>query len=79
MAGKVTEVIDTAWWLRQAGGDWFRPDAATEAAKRLLVVEDSAFFRDLVVPTLSAAGYEVVASRGPGVGTSSSARSMNTR
>ncbi|WP_270938465.1 hybrid sensor histidine kinase/response regulator, partial [Falsiroseomonas oryzae] len=61
VAGKVTEVIDTAWWLRQAGGDWFRPGAAAEAARRLLVVEDSAFFRELVVPTLSAAGYEVVA------------------
>jgi two-component system chemotaxis sensor kinase CheA len=60
VAGKVTDVIDTAWWLRQAGGDWFRANEAA-AAKRLLVVEDSAFFRELVVPSLAAAGYEVVA------------------
>ncbi|WP_372620076.1 chemotaxis protein CheW [Falsiroseomonas sp.] len=65
VAGKVTDVIDTAWWLRQSGGDWFRPGSGPEAAKRLLVVEDSSFFRELVVPTLSAEGYEVVAVAQP--------------
>jgi two-component system chemotaxis sensor kinase CheA len=60
IAGKVTDVIDTAWWLRQAGGDWFGPNEA-KPAQRLLVVEDSSFFRELVVPALSAAGYEVTA------------------
>jgi two-component system chemotaxis sensor kinase CheA len=64
VAGKVTDVIDTAWWLRQAGGDWFRP-GASDAPRRLLVVEDSAFFRELVVPSLSAAGYEVTAVAAP--------------
>jgi two-component system chemotaxis sensor kinase CheA len=64
VAGKVTDVIDTAWWLRQSGGDWFR-GAEQAAARRLLVVEDSSFFRELVVPTLSAAGYEVVAVAQP--------------
>ncbi len=63
VAGKVTDVIDTAWWLRQAGGDWFQPGAVER--KRLLVVEDSAFFRELVVPTLSASGYEVMAVGSP--------------
>jgi two-component system chemotaxis sensor kinase CheA len=61
IAGKVTDVVDTAWWLRQAGGDWFRASPAQVAARRLLVVEDSAFFRELVVPALAAEGYEVVA------------------
>jgi two-component system chemotaxis sensor kinase CheA len=65
VAGKVTDVIDTAWWLRQSGGDWFRPGEGAEEAKRLLVVEDSSFFRELVVPTLSAQGYEVVAVGAP--------------
>ncbi len=64
IAGKVTDVIDTAWWLRQAGGDWFGPEQAP-AARRLLVVEDSAFFRELIVPTLSAAGYAVTAVAHP--------------
>ncbi|GGJ03006.1 hybrid sensor histidine kinase/response regulator [Neoroseomonas lacus] len=64
IAGRVTEVIDTAYWLSQAGDDWFRaaPSARSNAARpRLLLVEDSAFFRHLVVPVLSAAGYEVMA------------------
>ncbi|MGG5812340.1 chemotaxis protein CheW [Falsiroseomonas sp. CW058] len=64
VAGKVTEVVDTAWWLRQAGGDWFRSPAAQQR-RRLLVVEDSAFFRELVVPALAADGYEVVAVEAP--------------
>ena len=69
IAGKVTDVIDTAWWLQQAGGNWFRSTEAT--ARRVLVVEDSAFFRELVVPTLSAGGYQVVA-----VGTPAEALAM---
>jgi two-component system chemotaxis sensor kinase CheA len=61
VAGKVTDVVDTAWWLRQTGGDWFRPSSSAQSLRRLLVVEDSAFFRELVVPALAADGYEVVA------------------
>lgn len=65
VAGKVTDVIDTAWWLKQGGGDWFRPATSAIASRRLLVVEDSPFFRELVVPALAAEGYEVVAVEGP--------------
>jgi two-component system chemotaxis sensor kinase CheA len=63
IGGKVTDVIDTAYWLRQAGDDWFRHTDRKAAAgpTRVLVVEDSAFFRHLVVPALSAAGFEVAA------------------
>ena len=64
VAGKVTDVLDTAWWLRQSGSGWF---GAAEAgpSRRLLVVEDSPFYRELVVPTLAAAGYDVVAVADP--------------
>ena len=67
ISGRVTEVLDTAWWLSQAGEDWFRTarPAGRGAHPRLLMVEDSAFFRHLVVPALSAAGYEVMAVDGP--------------
>ena len=70
LQGKATDVIDTAWWLRQAGEDWFAPRTATDEpgrgdAPRILVVEDSAFFRHLVVPALSAAGYAVTAVETP--------------
>ncbi|MBB5693127.1 hybrid sensor histidine kinase/response regulator [Muricoccus pecuniae] len=63
ISGRATEVIDCAWWLRQAGDDWFGPQRnATGQRKRLLVVEDSAFFRNMLVPALGAAGFEVVAT-----------------
>jgi two-component system chemotaxis sensor kinase CheA len=63
IAGKVTEMIDTAWWLRQGGEDWFGGGGPRRAhgQPQLLLVEDSAFFRDLVVPSLGAAGYAVTA------------------
>jgi two-component system chemotaxis sensor kinase CheA len=65
IGGKVTEILDTGWWLRQAGEDWF--GVAGQAAgqpRRVLVVEDSGFFRNLVVPALGAAGYAVTAVGG---------------
>jgi two-component system chemotaxis sensor kinase CheA len=64
VAGRVTDVLDTAWWLRQSGHGWLGMAAPAPSA-RLLVVEDSAFYRELVVPTLAAAGYDVVAVADP--------------
>ncbi|WP_368413874.1 chemotaxis protein CheW [Falsiroseomonas sp.] len=64
VADKVTDVLDTAWWLRRSGTDWFGA-AETGPSRRLLVVEDSPFYRELVVPTLAAAGYDVVAVADP--------------
>ncbi|SDB13117.1 hybrid sensor histidine kinase/response regulator [Belnapia rosea] len=62
IGGKVTEMLDTAWWLRQAGEDWFGgAEPAAGAGRRILLVEDSAFFRNLVVPAIGAAGYAVTA------------------
>jgi two-component system chemotaxis sensor kinase CheA len=61
LSGKVTEILDTAFWLRQGRTDWFGGgDAAARGGARLLLVEDSAFFRNLAVPALSTAGYDVV-------------------
>jgi two-component system chemotaxis sensor kinase CheA len=64
IAGRATDVIDTSFWLTQAQPDWF--DTVAESASggsaqrvRLLVVEDSDFFRQMIVPVLQAAGYEV--------------------
>lgn len=58
IAGRATEVLDCAWWLEQSGESWFE---AGTARTRLLLVEDSAFFRGVVAPMLSAAGYQVTA------------------
>ncbi len=63
--GRATDVIDTVYWLRQAFQDWFGA-AANHASARVLVVEDSDFFRHLLVPALSAAGYDVTAANDAG-------------
>jgi two-component system chemotaxis sensor kinase CheA len=65
--GKATEVIDTGFFLTKAFGDWFgREDSRSfhdrsDTAWRVLFVDDSAFFRNLLVPMLSVNGYQVVA------------------
>jgi two-component system chemotaxis sensor kinase CheA len=64
IAGKSTDVIDTGYWLTQASQDWFHGNGQQSrrgALPRVLAVEDSDFFRQLLVPTLSAAGYQVTA------------------
>jgi two-component system chemotaxis sensor kinase CheA len=66
IAGRATDLIDAGYFLQQAFGDWFqaggqRQISGQEARKRVLVVDDSAFFRNLLTPLLSVAGYESVA------------------
>jgi len=68
IAERVTDVIDTVYWLSHAGGDWFRGDRKSSASQkkpRLLLIDDSTFFRHLVVPALSAAGFDVTAVESP--------------
>jgi len=63
VAGQAAEVLDTSYWLTQAWRDWFGGgQSAQNRCKRLLVVEDSDFFRQLLVPALSAEGFEVTAA-----------------
>ncbi|MDE2515098.1 MAG: chemotaxis protein CheW [Rhodospirillales bacterium] len=67
IGGYATDVIDTGYWLTQAWQDWFAGTAPAEAGaapRRVLIVEDSDFFRQLLVPTLSAGGYQVTAAAG---------------
>jgi two-component system chemotaxis sensor kinase CheA len=61
--GQATEVIDVGHFLPLAFEDWFRrKEMKSEALTRsLLFVDDSAFFRNMLVPVLKAAGYEVTA------------------
>ncbi len=66
IAGKATDVIDAGYYLTQAFSDWFsvRDNAANfqqPATRRVLLVDDSAFFRNLLAPLLSVAGYDVTA------------------
>ncbi len=65
IAGQATDVIDTGYWLTQAWHDWFRNaphSGGSTGARRVLVVEDSDFFRQLLAPTLGAAGFRVTAA-----------------
>ncbi len=60
IAGCATDIVDPAFWLTRASGNWFRSQtAASRQRQRLLVVDDSSFFRQLLAPSLSAAGYDV--------------------
>ncbi|TAN68080.1 MAG: response regulator, partial [Magnetospirillum sp.] len=67
IAGRATDVIDAGFYLTQAFGDWFGVAKETDAfgeekgGKRILLVDDSLFFRNLLTPLLSVAGFEVTA------------------
>jgi len=59
--GQATEVIDVGHFLPMAFADWFhrkemRPSLS---AQQVLLVDDSAFFRNMLAPVLKAAGYKV--------------------
>jgi two-component system chemotaxis sensor kinase CheA len=64
IGGKATDIIDAGYYLTQAFHDWFGSDRESmdseASGRRLLVVDDSPFFRNLLQPLLSVAGYEVV-------------------
>jgi two-component system chemotaxis sensor kinase CheA len=63
ISGHATEIIDVAHYLPQAFGDWLeRKDQRRYTGRknmRLLLVDDSAFFRGMLSPLLSSAGYQV--------------------
>jgi two-component system chemotaxis sensor kinase CheA len=59
--GRATEVVNVAHYLPLAYDDWTRPSAAktTSSVRSVLLVDDSAFFRDMLIPVLKASGYKV--------------------
>jgi two-component system chemotaxis sensor kinase CheA len=67
IAGKATDVIDAGYFLTQAFSDWFgsAEKAALETGpsgrRRALLIDDSPFFRNLLAPLLSVAGWQVTA------------------
>ncbi|EAV45639.1 CheA kinase [Stappia aggregata IAM 12614] len=64
---RATEIIDLGYYLPQAFEDWFmRKEMDIEAlTKKVLFVDDSSFFRNMLTPVLKAAGYDVTTCTGP--------------
>jgi two-component system chemotaxis sensor kinase CheA len=59
--GQATEVIDVGHFLPLAFDDWqdWRGRRAATARHRVLLVDDSQFFRNMLAPLLNAAGFSV--------------------
>ncbi|MFL5114963.1 MAG: chemotaxis protein CheW [Microvirga sp.] len=61
---RATEIVNVAHYLPLAHDDWARParGRGSAGAPTVLLVDDSAFFRELLTPVLKAAGYRVAAA-----------------
>jgi two-component system chemotaxis sensor kinase CheA len=60
---RATEVVNVAHYLPLAHEDWTKPGRRLSLATRtVLLVDDSAFFREMLTPVLKAAGYRVLAA-----------------
>ena len=65
LRGRATDIINIAHFLPLAYDDWARgTKAASVKTTTLLLVDDSAFFRDMLSPVLKAAGYRVLTAPG---------------
>ncbi|MEP0232187.1 hybrid sensor histidine kinase/response regulator [Roseibium sp.] len=64
---RATEIIDLGYYLPQAFEDWFmRKEMDIQAlTKKVLFVDDSSFFRNMLTPVLKAAGYDVTTCNSP--------------
>lgn len=79
--GKATDVVDVGYFLRSVSTDWFKnhgdePFGSSRTngngsanghagARRVLLVDDSPFFRNMLTPLLSMAGYRVTTLESP--------------
>ncbi|NIX74995.1 hybrid sensor histidine kinase/response regulator [Microvirga terricola] len=58
--GRATEIVNIAHYLPLVHETWARSTASrSDAAATVLLVDDSAFFRDMLTPVLKASGYKV--------------------
>jgi two-component system chemotaxis sensor kinase CheA len=62
--GRATEITDAGFYLNKAFENWFVTNidnaaGGVQKSKRVLLVDDSPFFRNMLAPLLSVAGYSV--------------------
>ncbi len=64
IGGKTTSIVDCEYYLKKAFPKWFehRDLSTKENARkmRVLFVDDSAFFRNLILPVLTLSGFDVM-------------------
>ena len=69
--GKATDVVDIGHFIRASNKDWFKrhgDEAFGEAStqgRKVLLVDDSPFFRNMLTPLLKVAGYDVTTLESP--------------
>ncbi len=62
--GRATDIIDVGYYLTMAFPDWFSSttsfcEVSRKTERSLLLIDDSVFFRNLITPILTAAGFRV--------------------
>jgi two-component system chemotaxis sensor kinase CheA len=69
---KATDIIDVGFYLNRAFPEWFKnhgdeayDEQDSEHIRRVLLVDDSPFFRNMLTPLLSVAGYDVTTAESP--------------
>jgi two-component system chemotaxis sensor kinase CheA len=60
--GEATDIMDVGHYLPAAFADWLGGDTLERPRQHLLLVDDSAFFRNMLTPVLRAAGYAVTSA-----------------
>ncbi len=74
--GKATDVADITYFLSSSNKTWFKDhgdepyakngtNGSGRATRKVLLVDDSPFFRNMLTPLLSVAGYEVTSLESP--------------
>jgi two-component system chemotaxis sensor kinase CheA len=71
IGNKATDVVDIGYFIRASNKDWFKRhgdeaygDAST-SGRKVLLVDDSPFFRNMLTPLLKVAGYRVTTMENP--------------
>jgi two-component system chemotaxis sensor kinase CheA len=69
IAGRATDIVDVGYYLTKGLSEWFGSTngaaVAASASRNILLVDDSAFFRNLMIPVLSVGGWHVTTVDGP--------------